>query len=175
MESLVAAAINGDEEAFSKLIISIEEDLYKIARTRFECEDDINEAVQQTIIQTFKSIKNLKEPRYFKTWIIKILINKCNKIYMMSQKNSFIEYDENVINVEFDDEEKIVSNMDFYNIIKNLNYKERITFTLYYVEGLTTKEISKILKEPESTVRNRKARAVGKLKNIFEGGVLNEG
>lgn len=175
MESLVAAAINGDEEAFSELIISIEEDLYKIARTRFECEDDINEAVQQTIIQTFKSIKNLKEPRYFKTWIIKILINKCNKIYMMSQKNSFIEYDENVINVEFDDEEKIVSNMDFYNIIKNLNYKERITFTLYYVEGLTTKEISKILKEPESTVRNRKARAVGKLKNIFEGGVLNEG
>lgn len=175
MESLVAATINGDEEAFSELIISIEEDLYKIARTRFECEDDINEAVQQTIIQTFKSIKKLKEPRYFKTWIIKILINKCNKIYMMSQKNSFIEYDENVINVEFDDEEKIVSNMDFYNIIKNLNYKERITFTLYYVEGLTTKEISKILKEPESTVRNRKARAVGKLKNIFEGGVLNEG
>ena len=175
MEELVNRSINGDKAAFTELIHIIQSDLFRIAKTRLDNIEDVNDAIQETMIIAYKSMKTLKNPQFFKTWIIKILINKCNKIYMMSQKNSFIEYDENVINVEFNDEEKIVSNMDFYNIIKNLNYKERITFTLYYVEGLTTKEISKILKEPESTVRNRKARAVGKLKNIFEGGVLNEG
>ena len=35
---------------------------------------------------------------------------------------------------------------------------------------LTTKEISKILKEPESTIRNRISRAKIKLKNLYKGG-----
>ena len=172
MDALIAEAIKGDEEAFSALIISIEEDLYKIARMRFSCEDDINDAVQETIIQAYKSIKKLKEPEYFKTWIIKILINKCNKLYRKLQKNNFVEYDESVISVEFNDEDKLISDLDFFILIKNLSYDERITLTLYYLENLTTKQISEILKEPESTIRNRISRARIKIKNECEGGVL---
>ena len=163
MEALIVEAIKGNTQALSDLIIAIEEDLYKIARTRLSCEDDINEAVQQTIVQIFKSIKKLKEPKYFKTWTIKILINKCNKLYRKIQKNTFMEYDESIINLQISDENKIISNMDFFLLIKDLEYEERITCTLYYLERLTTKEISKILKEPESTTRNRKSRAVKKL------------
>lgn len=164
MEELIDGAIHGDEEALTDLIILIEEDLYKIARTRLFCEDDIKDAVQETIIQTFKSIKKLKEPKYFKTWIFKILINKCNKIFRKSQKNSFVEYDEQLINMGVDNEEEIISELDFYNLIKILNYDERIALILYYMEDLTTKEISEILKEPESTIRNRISRARIKLK-----------
>ena len=51
-------------------------------------------------------------------------------------------------------------------MIKKLNYNERITLTLYYVEKFTTKEISKILKEPESTIKNRILRAKNKLRKI---------
>lgn len=163
MEALIVEAIKGNTQALSDLIIAIEEDLYKIARTRLFCEDDINEAVQQTIVQIFKSIKKLKEPKYFKTWTIKILINKCNKLYRKIQKNTFMEYDESIINLQISDENKIISNLDFFLLIKDLEYEERITCTLYYLERLTTKEISKILKEPESTTRNRKSRAVKKL------------
>ena len=163
MEALIVEAIKGNTQALSDLIIAIEEDLYKIARTRLSCEDDINEAVQQTIVQIFKSIKKLKEPKYFKTWTIKILINKCNKLYRKIQKNTFMEYDESIINLQISDENKIISNLDFFLLIKDLEYEERITCTLYYLERLTTKEISKILKEPESTTRNRKSRAVKKL------------
>lgn len=45
MEELVEKSKKGDEQAFTELIISLESDLYKIARMKLECNDDINEAV----------------------------------------------------------------------------------------------------------------------------------
>ena len=66
MEELIERAKNGDEQAFTEIIVSIESDLYKIARMRLECEDDINEAVQETIIQTFKSLKKLRNQNFLK-------------------------------------------------------------------------------------------------------------
>ena len=68
------------------------------------------------------------------------------------------------------DEEQKISELDFFILIENLNYKERMSLTLYYLENFTTKEISKILKEPESTIRNRISRSIQKLKKIYKGG-----
>ena len=176
MEELIEKAKMGDEEAFTSLIINLEKDLYKIARMRLDCEDDIDEAVQETMIQAFKSIKKIKKPEYFKTWIIKVLINNCNKLYKKLQRGKLIEYREEVIKeVNIYSEENNISNMDFFILIKTLNYKERMSLTLYYLENLTTKEISKILKEPESTIRNRISRAKVKLKKICEGGACYDG
>ena len=88
---------------------------------------------------------------------------------VFKRKNSKVEYDENIKADSRDYNDEINSKLDFYILIKSLNDKEKIAITLYYSENLTTKEISKILKEPESTIRNRIARAVKKLKNKFEG------
>lgn len=171
MEELVEKAKNGDEEAFTELMINLESDLYKIARMRLECNDDINEAVQETIVEAFKSIKKVKKPEYFKTWLIRVLINKCNKIYKKYGKNEILEdnlqIDSNQTNY---DEEQKISELDFFILIQSLNYKERISLTLYYLENFTTKEIRRILKEPESTIRNRISRSIQKLKRIYKGG-----
>ena len=48
----------------------------QIARTRLNNEEDIKEAVQETIIKSYSSIRKLKNSKFFKTWIIKILINE---------------------------------------------------------------------------------------------------
>lgn len=171
MEELVEKSKKGDEEAFTKLMISLESDLYKIAKMRLECDDDINEAIQETMIEAFKSIKKVRKPEYFKTWIIRVLINKCNKIYKKYKKNQTLEdklkMNSNQTNY---DEELKNSELDFFILIKILNYKERISLTLYYLENFTTKEISRILKEPESTIRNRISRAIQKLRKIYKGG-----
>lgn len=168
MEELVKKSKEGNEEAFTELIITIESELYKIARMRLECNDDINEAVQETIIQAFKSIKKLRKPQYFKTWIIRILINNCNKIYKKLKRNNILDNLEvNNVHSIYNEEEEI-NRLDFFILINSLSYKERISLTLYYLEDLTTKEISKIVKEPESTIRNRISRAVIKLKKIYE-------
>ena len=142
MEELIEQAKKGDKEAFTQLIISIEYDLYKIAKMRLYCEDDINDAVQETIIQTFKSIKKIKHPEYFKTWVIKVLINNCNKIYKKNKKIKNVEYNEETIQDLYSiDGEKSIENLDFFILIKDLSYKERLSLILYYLENLTTKEI----------------------------------
>lgn len=170
MEDLINRAQKGNKEAFTQLIISVEQDLYRIARMRFSCEDDIEDAVQETIIQTYKSIKKIKNPEYFKTWIIKVLINKCNKLYKKKQRNLEYIEDISIDYYSYDNNDVLASNLDFYTLIKDLNYKERISLILYYAEGFTTKQISKILKEPESTIRNRLSRSKIKIKNNYDKG-----
>lgn len=93
MEELILSAQNGNEEAFTKLILSINDDLYKIAKTRISNEDDIADAVQETMIEAYKSIKKLNSPNKFKKWVITILINKCNRIYRRKYKN-YVSIDE---------------------------------------------------------------------------------
>ena len=87
MEKLILKAKNGDRNAFTTLILNIEDELYKIARTRLNNEDDILDVIQDTIISAYKSIKKLNDPNKFKKWVIKILINKCNRIYRRKYKN----------------------------------------------------------------------------------------
>lgn len=172
MEELVEKSKKGDNQAFSELIISMENELYKIARIRLRNEEDIKEAVQETIIKAYSSLKKLRNSKFFKTWIIRILINECNNIYSRNKKNNFEEYDENIIKMEAtNDLKNKIDNLDFFILIDNLNYTERIVLTLFYLEEFSTKEIAKILKEPEATIRTRLSRSRNKLKKVIEGGV----
>lgn len=169
MEELINDAQKGDSEAFTKLIYSIRMDLYKIARMRLDSNDDIEDAVQETIIDGFNSLKSLRNPNCFKKWIIKILINKCNKIYRQKRKNniSFEEIEaENYIG--YNPIERTDDCMEFSFMLKSLNYNEKIAIILYYVEDYTTKEISKILKTSENTIKSRLRRAKIKMKQNYE-------
>lgn len=169
MDELVQQAKKGDKQAFTQIIISLETDLYKIAKMRLDSNDDIEEAVQETMIEAFKHMKKLKENSYFKTWIIRILINKCNFIYKKNKKNN-ISFE----NIKLDNYysstncESVDSKIEFDLLIKKLNYNERIVIILYYLEDLTCKEISSILKIPISTVKNRISRTRIKLRNLLE-------
>ena len=62
------------------------EELYKIAKARLKRDEDVFDAIQETMIVTFKNIKKLKEPSSFKSWLIKILISKSNDIYRKEKK-----------------------------------------------------------------------------------------
>ncbi len=169
MEEIVKKAKQGDNQAFTELIMNLQQDLYKIARTRLSNNDDINEAVQETIIKAYSSIKKLREEKYFKTWIIKILINQCNDIYSKNKKLEYIEYEESKLEENKNDSLKQkINDLDFYILIKNLNYDERIAVILFYLEGFSTKEIGKILKTPEGTIKTRISRARKKLKDLLE-------
>ena len=86
MDELILMAQAGDEEAFTNMILYIKDDLYKIAKTRIANETDIEDAIQETMIETYKSIKKLNDPNKFKKWVIKILINKCNRIYRKNNR-----------------------------------------------------------------------------------------
>ena len=169
-EQLIEKAQKGDKQAFTDLVLGIKIELYKIAKSRITNESDIDDAIQETMIELFKSIKKLRDPKKFKMWAIKILINKCNKIYKKKHKKdiSIDEYnvEKFIITNSF---KEIEADINFYNLIKNLKYEERIIIILYYMEKYTTKEISKILHMKENTVKSHLFRAKKTIKIQLEG------
>jgi len=168
-DELVNESKSGNKEAFTKLILKYQKDLYRIAKMRLADDYDIDDAIQETMIIAFKSIKKLKENKYFKTWIIRILINKCNEIYSKKEKESNIVQKYNVTSFETKNKMlEIEDKLDFYRLINILNYEERISMVLYYVYDYKIKDISKILDTNESTIKARLIRGREKIKNKGE-------
>lgn len=177
-EKLILKAKNNDKDAFTKLILNIEQNLYNIAKTRLKSEEDINDAMQETEIIAFRSIKKLEQPQYFKAWIIKILINECNKIYNKNTKhfNIFKKITKNKDIIGYDDGyiNNIENKIELEKIFDFLNYDEKLAILLHYKEKYTIAQISEILNANQNTIRSRIARAKEKLSAYNKGGAINE-
>lgn len=168
MEELIEKAKNSDKKAFSELIIAIEKELYLIAKTKLKSDDDIGDAIQETIYKSYKNLKKLRDNSLFKTWIIKILINECNNIYK-KKRNYAISYEEKEMEnyIVANDED---GNIEFEILIKNLSSEEKLLLTLYYCSKYTIKEISQMTKIKENTIKGKLARARNKIRNQLEEG-----
>ena len=169
MDELILMAQAGDEEAFANMILYIKDDLYKIAKTRIANETDIEDAIQETMIETYKSIKKLNDPNKFKKWVIKILINKSNRIYRRKYKTDISIDEYNVETLKFNNIIDVENKLNFYDIIKILNYEERLIIILYYMEDYSVKEIKSILKMNENTINTHLYRARQKIKKNYGG------
>lgn len=172
MEEEIRKARNGDKEAFSNLMLLLKDDLYKIGRIRLKNDDDIYDVIQETMIIAFKSIKQLKKPQYFKSWIIRILINQINILYRKKTRHNIISLNE-LENKEYVSNNTLESSndiLDFNLICKKLQYKDSLIMILYYMEKFTDKEIGEILTMKENTVKTRRTRAKQSIKDILEKG-----
>lgn len=170
MNKLVNKAKNGDKEAFCELILIVKDDLYKIAKSRLgNKEDDIFDAIQETIISAYISIGKLKKVLSFKSWIIKILINECNDILKKKSNYNEISFEENEYenyisnNALTMQEEKI----KFEDLISILNEEEKKIMVLYYINGYNTNEIAKTLDIKPNTIRSKMSRAKAKILKRF--------
>lgn len=167
MKELLKKAQNGDKQAFTDIIMNIEDDLYKIAKARISNEADIEDLIQEAMIESYKHIKSLKEPYNVKMWIIKILINKCNKLYKKKYKKEISIDEYNMENyIILNSQNNIEDDLNFYYLIKCLKYEERIII-LYYKEQYSIEEISKILKMNKNTIKTNLYRARQKIKENF--------
>lgn len=166
MEELVEKAKNNDKRAFSELIIAIEKELYLIAKTKLENDDDIGDAIQETIYKSYKNIKKLRDNSIFKTWTIKILMNECNNIFKKKSKYS-TSYEEKEMEKYLATNDKL-EDLEFDVLIQNLDTEEKLILTLYYCSKYTIKEISKIAKINENTIKSKMARAKNKIRKQFE-------
>ena len=77
MERLVRKAQRGDKNAFMALIEKNQMALYRAAKAILHREEDVEDAVQETICKAFYKLSDLRQPKYFKTWLTRILINCC--------------------------------------------------------------------------------------------------
>lgn len=166
MEELVEKAKSGNETAFTELILQMKDELYKIAKVRLKNDDDVFDAIQETVLSTYKSLKKLKYNQYFKTWVIKILINECNKSYKSSNSKKECSYE--ILENEISNQDIIEEKINFNFICNKLNKEEGTIILLYYMEKYTDKEIGKIMNIKENTVRTKRTRAKDKIREIYK-------
>lgn len=175
MEELIIRSKSGDEKAFTELILSIKNDLYRIGKTRLNDDNDINDAIQETMINAYKHLKKLKDNSNFKSWVIRILINECNKIYKKKSKKIRLfdkitnEQDTNIIDNSIN---LIDCKIDFELLIDKLNYEEKLIITLYYNNRYSCNEIANILNKNVNTVKSKLIRAKEKVKKYYKGGIF---
>ena len=167
LEELVEKAKCNDDEAFAEAMFLVKKDLYLIAKSNLKNEDDVMDCIQETTISAYRNLKKLKDNRFFKTWVIRILINKCNKIYKQRYRKC-VSYDEKEMENYLVSDSDLDDNISFDFLIRNLKRDEKNILTLYYCSNFTTKEISKLLKMKESTVRSKIMRAKEKLRKIYK-------
>lgn len=72
MEELIQRSLQGDQDAYTELIKSIQVEMYRIATSQLNNIDDVNDAIQETIIRSYDKLHTLKNHSYFKTWVIRI-------------------------------------------------------------------------------------------------------
>lgn len=149
-KELVLRAKKQDKDAFVELINQQKESMYKIAKTILKKEEDVADAMQETILNCWEKITTLRKPEYFRTWMVRILINNCNAIYRQRTRV--------VLNNEIILEETVDAdyfNVEWQEMMSFLNEKQRIVVELYYVEQFKVREIADILQIGQSAVKGR--------------------
>lgn len=148
----IRQAQQGDADAYGKLIGIYQDCFYRVARSRLHNDEDAADAIQEMLLAGWEKCSTLKEPKYFKTWMIRILINKCNNIL---RKNRPLE---SLDHIPEPCAENMEDNIMFQAMIQELSEKNRIVMALYYGDSYTIREISQILEISEDAVKNRLSR-----------------
>ena len=159
---LVRKSKKGNNLAFSILIKSYEKDLYKVAIAMTKNDDDALDCIQEAILQAYINIKDLRQDEYFKTWLIKILINKCNALLKKNKKILNLD-----VNTSKNDKVEQSDRLELKDSINSLDSDLRIIIILYYYEDMSIKDISESLNIPQGTIKSRLSRARSKLKEML--------
>nr|WP_286674488.1 sigma-70 family RNA polymerase sigma factor [Clostridium sp. VAP41] len=156
-------ASKGDKQAFVQLITENKLSLYRVSKGILKNEEQVEDAIQNTILKAYENIERLKKHEYFKTWIIRILINECKIIIKKEKRVIYLE--ENNIKSDYEDKYK---DMDLERALNVIDKDLRELIVLYYFDDTPQKEIAKILNINEVTVRTRLLRGRKKLYELLK-------
>lgn len=163
---LAAKARAGDVSAFAGLYKTVYADLYHFALYLLKNREDAKDAVSDTVIAAFEEIHNLRREELFKSWIFKILFNKCRR--KMREYVRKEEWTEQVSDAAgrargIEQSEAAVIRTLFYS----LSEEERSVIGLHLFAGYTSREIGQMMGLNENTVRSKERRALKKLAEMM--------
>lgn len=164
MTELIREAQQGNAEAFIRLMDTQRQTMYKVARGYLREQMDIDDAIADTVLACWESIGALRSAEYFRTWLVRILINKCTDMIRQRKRTVPLEsVGERAVSGGFE-------RTEFDSLVDCLDEQYRAIFILYYSEGFKIREISRILDLPAGTVGSRLERGRRQLRRTFEKG-----
>lgn len=170
---LVRQARKGNDESFEQLIDSVRNKLYRTAYSYVRNEQDALDLYQEAIYEAYLSLKKLKKPEQFQSWITKIIVFKSIDFIRKSSKH-FLAADElfeQLMSGEgFDNLEQ---SLDLTKAFESLDVTYKTMILLRYYHDLSIKEIAEFMDYPEGTVKSNLHRAKQILRPILKEGYLH--
>lgn len=138
-----------NKDTFTQNVLDCKDTLYRMSMSILKNEKDCEDAVQEAVTNAYEKLDTLKSEEYFSTWLVRILINVCNK-QLRYKKHNFVtdEIYEGTVDNPY-------VSTEIFMALEKLPTKIRTVMILYYVEEYSVKEIKSILKIPEGTVKSR--------------------
>ena len=177
---LIDRVNNGDIALFEVLIRRYNPYLYKIGRSYKFNHQDVEDLMQETFIKAYENLAKLENAVYFKTWLVRIMLNECyRKSHKPSLQNEITTdtfLSEKIIpmfsNGNNSDTEKTVAsremNSAIENAIKHIPVDYGVVFSLRELNGMSVQETAKVLNITETNVKVRLNRAKAMLRKELE-------
>lgn len=155
----IKRAMNGDKQAFINIIEEHKIALYKVMKAILQNEDDVCDAMQETLIDIYENIHKLQKEKYFKTWATRIAINECYHIIRKQKINQDKIAKIQTETVAQEKENSSIEKTDIEIAISKLDKDLRVVVVMYYYNNLKVNDIAEVLQIPAGTVKSRLSRA----------------
>ncbi len=182
---LIRRILSGNDEAFSVLVRKHQKSIHALAWRKVGDFHIAEEITQDTFLQVYKNLAQLKNPNQFGGWIYVIANRLClkwlekNKSVMQSLEATPIEEIEKLsYTYHLSDQRQAEVTEDRHELVKKLLSQlpesERTVVTLFYLGEMTAKEIGKFLGVSVNTVKSRLRRGRERLQERQEELVVSE-
>lgn len=167
---LISECLNGNVEAFRDLIMIYQNAVYGTAFYYVKNSSLAKEVVQETFINAYKNLHQLRDLTKFGSWLREITI-RISFQYMQKKKEIGEEINENrIISINSERASSKNSSLSFDEIkfaIQQLPERYRLPVVLKFLEGMTYDEISRFTGESPGEIKGIIQRAVKQLQKIF--------
>ena len=182
---LIRSILSGNDEAFSVLVERHQKSIHALAWRKVGDFHIAEEITQDTFLQVYKNLAQLKNPNQFAGWIYVIATRLCskwrekNKFVMQSLEATPIEEIEKLSYTHHVSEQRQAEATEHrHELVKKLLSKlpesERTVVTLFYLGEMTAKEIGKFLGVSVNTVKSRLRRGRERLQERQEELLVSE-
>jgi len=177
---LVQSFLDGDDGAFETLLMRFRRKIYSLAYQVLGNHLDADEVVQETFVRVYRKREELKDVRYFSSFIIRVATNYSIDLLRKRKGHSGIGDDavslpgdiqldlSHRVATPSDDFEKKRLMEEIHRALEQLPPRQRLTAILHDVEGYTKAEIARTFDCPEATVRSNLHIARTKIKRILK-------
>ncbi len=162
MTDLVKRSKKGDKNAFILLMDLHRQLLYHSAMLILHQEEDALDAIQDTILACWEHLPELRQDRYFKTWLVKILLNKCRDIQRSQCHFSLGQpLPEDASEPDWD------TALDIHHAMGQMSSQDQLILSLFYYDDFSVRQIADALSLSEGAVRTRLSRSRDRFKQIY--------
>lgn len=174
IETLVTQAKDGDRFAYGKLVEQFQATVQAAVKARLHRREDIQDLVQEVLIHAMTHIDQIREPRCFAGWLKQIAVNAAIS-YRTRQKDREIRREAYYSNTTVcsssnpaESLERSELRAEVHEALRKLKLSDRNIVNAYYFQGLSVKEVSRLLGLPTGTVKMRLYLSRNRLRQYLE-------